>query len=159
MIMQYPPEKNNEDVLITFFTELNNIKQNNRSLVIITHGYIELFLNRIIDEKCKNRKKRITSNNRDFSLSVKLILLHELNYIDDTMYNLLDGFRKIRNRAAHDASFSIRKADWELLNSGLDRLIVGESKRKPNDLHHFCKLLICAIWNENLDIISNVRLT
>ena len=49
-------------------------------------------------------------------------------------------------------------AHWQLLNSGLDRFISGESKLKPNDLVHFCKLLIGTIWNENLDIVSNVSL-
>lgn len=156
--MQDTPEKNNDDVLAAFIGELNNVKQHHRSLVIITHGFIELFLNRIIDEKCKHGRNRITSNNRDFPLSVKLTLLHELNHIDDKMYAVLDGFRKIRNRAAHEASFSITTENWQTLNSGLDRFISGESMCKPNDLLHFCKLLIGAIWNENLDIVSNVRL-
>jgi len=147
-----------QDVLATFFGELNSVKQHHRSLGIITHGFIELFLNRIIDDKCKHGKKRITSNNRDFPLSVKLTLLNELSLIDDKIYRILDGFRKIRNRAAHEASFIITDADWQLLNRGLDRFIYGESKRKPNDLSHFCQLLIGTIWNENLDILSNVRL-
>ncbi len=156
--MQDTPEKNNNDVLAAFIGELNSVKQHHRSLVIITHGFIELFLNRIIDQKCKHGRKRITSNNRDFPLSVKLTLLHELNHIDDKMYAVIDGFRKIRNRAAHEASFAITTENWQILNSGLNRFISGESKRKPNDLLHFCKLLIGAIWNENLDIVSNVRL-
>ena len=158
-VLKNTPENNNEqDVFATFIGELNSVKQHNRSLVIITHGFIELFLNRIIDEKCKHGRKRITSNNRDFPLSVKLTLLHELNLIDDKIYKILDGFRKIRNRAAHEASFIITDANWQLLNSGLDRFIIGESKRKPNDLVHFCKLLIGTIWNENLDIVSNICL-
>ena len=74
------------------------------------------------------------------------------------MYDVLDGFRKIRNHAAHEASFSVTTGDWQLLNNGLDRFISGESKRNPNDLLHFCKLLIGAIWNENLDIVSDIRL-
>ena len=157
--MENNPENNSEqDILATFIGELNSVKQHHRSLVIITHGFIELFLNRIIEEKCKHGRKRITSNNRDFPLSVKLMLLHELNHIDDKMYKILDGFRKIRNQAAHEASFTITDANWQLLNRGLDRFISGESERKPNDLVHFCKLFVGAIWNENLDIVSNVRL-
>ena len=156
--MQNSPEKNNKDVLITFIRELNSVKHNQRSLVIITSGYVELFLNTIIDKKCKHGRKRITSHSRDFPLSVKLIMLNELNHIDDKMYKVLDGFRKIRNQAAHEAYITIKDKDWNLLNSGLDRFISGESKRKPNDLLHFCKLLIGAIWNENLDLVSQVRL-
>lgn len=157
--MQDAPENNNNDVLAAFIGELNSVKQHNRSLVIITHGFIELFLNRIIEEKCKHGKKRITSNNRDIPVSVKLTLLKELNHIDNQMYDVINAFRKIRNQAAHEASFAITPENWHILNSGLDRFISGESKRKPNDLLHFCKLLIGAIWNENIDIVSNVRLT
>ena len=150
--------KRNSDVLESFFKELIAVEEHHRSLVIIAYGYIELFLNSIIDEKCKHGKKRITKNNREFPLSVKLTLLNEMGILDDTLFQILDKFRKIRNRAAHEPSFSITTAEWQILNNGLDRFIPGESKRKPNDLAHFCKLLIGAIWNENLDIVSVIEL-
>jgi hypothetical protein len=161
--------KRNSDVLESFFKELIAVEEHHRSLVIIAYGYIELFLNSIIDEKCKflnsiidekckHGKKRITKNNREFPLSVKLTLLNEMGILDDTLFRILDKFRKIRNRAAHEPSFSITTAEWQILNDGLDRFIPEESKRKPNDLAHFCKLLIGAIWNENLDIVSAIEL-
>ena len=150
--------KPNVYVLESFFKELIAVEEHHRSLVIIAHGYIELFLNRIIDEKCKHGKKRITKNNRDFPLSVKLTLLNELGLLDDRLFQILDKFRKIRNRAAHEALFSITTDEWPILNNGLDRFIPGESKRTPNNLAHFCKLLIGTIWNENLDIVSNIEL-
>ena len=34
---------NSDDVLASFIGELNSVKHNHRSLVIITHGFIELF--------------------------------------------------------------------------------------------------------------------
>jgi len=148
----------NSEVLESFFKELIAVEAHHRSLVIITNGYIELFVNSIIDKKCKHGKKRITKNNRDFPLSVKLTLLNEMNVLDDKLFQILDKFRKIRNRASHEASFSITPAEWKTLNNGLDRFIPNESKRKPNDLAHFCKLLIGAIWNENLDIVSTIEL-
>ena len=157
-MVQNSLEKNNKDVLSSFIRELNSVKHNQRSLVIITYGYVELLLNRIIDEKCKNGKKRINRDNRNFPVSVKLVMLHELDHIDNKMYKVLDGFRKIRNQAAHEAYFTIKGKDWKILNSGLDRFIPEESKTKPNDLLHFCKLLIGAIWNENLDIVSDICL-
>jgi len=131
-----------KDVLETFFEELIYVEKHHRSLVMIAHGYIELFLNSIIDAKCKHGKKRITKNTRDFPLSVKLTLLNELSLLDDKLFQVLDKFRKIRNRAAHEASFSITTEDWQILNNCLDRFIPGESNRKPNDLAHFYKLLI-----------------
>jgi hypothetical protein len=58
-------EKNN-DVLELFFKELIAVEDHHRSLVIITYGYIELFLNSIIDAKCKHGKKRITKKQPRF---------------------------------------------------------------------------------------------
>ena len=145
-------------MLEAFFEELISVEKHHRSLVIIAHGYIEFFINCIIDKKCKHGKKRITKNTRDFPLSVKLTLLNELSFLDDTLFQILDKFRKIRNRAAHEASFAITTTEWRILNNGLDRFLPGESKLKPNDLVHFCKLLIGTLWNENLDIMLKIKL-
>ena len=150
--------KKNHDVLESFFGELLSVERHHRSLIIIAHGYIELFINCLINEKCKHGKKRITKNTRDYPFSVKLTLLNELNIIDDTLFQILDIFRKIRNRAAHKATFLITTAEWQILNSGLDRFLPHESKNKPNDLAHFCKLLIGTFWNEHLDIMMKIRL-
>ena len=89
--------ENEQGVLESFFKELGAVKNHHRSLVIIVHGYIELLLNSIIDVKCKHGKARITKNSRDFPLSVKLTLLNELGIVDDTLFKVLDKFRKIRN--------------------------------------------------------------
>ncbi|MBL0731397.1 MAG: DUF4145 domain-containing protein [Desulfosarcina sp.] len=151
-------ESENDGVLEAFFKELNSVKHHHRSLVIIVNGYIELFLNSIIEAKCKHGKKRINKNTRDYTLSVKLTLLSELNILDEKLFSLLDKFRKIRNDAAHDASFKISTANWQILNDGLNRFIPDESNRKPNDLAHFCELLIGTIWNEHLDILSKINL-
>ena len=150
--------KSDNNILEGFFEELLSVEKHHRSLVIIAHGYIELFINCIIDKKCKHGKKRITKNPRDYTLSVKLTLLNELNFLDDTLFQILDKFRKIRNRAAHEASFSITTAEWQILNNGLDRFLPRESELKPNDLAHFCKLLIGTLWNENLDIMLKIKL-
>jgi hypothetical protein len=42
--------------------------------------------------------------------------------------------------------------------NGLDRFLPDESKNKPNDLAHFCKLLIGTLWNEHLDIMLKIKL-
>ena len=111
----------------------------------------------MINKLCKNGKKRITKNNRDFPLSVKLILLNEIGILDDKIFQILDKLRKIRNRAAHEPSFAITTDEWKILNIGLERFIEGESKKKSDDLAHFFKLLIGTIWNENLDILSVIE--
>jgi len=53
-------------------------------------------------------------------------LLNDLNFLDDTLFQILDKFRKIRNRAAHEASFAITTAEWQILNNGLDRFLPRE---------------------------------
>jgi hypothetical protein len=141
------------DILSMFFNELEIVKGNDRSLILVTHGFVELLLNTIIDVKCKQGKEKITANNRDYPHSVKLVLLHELNLLDKQLYQILDGFRKIRNRAAHEPLFKITDSDFSFLNPCLERFIQGESKYRPNNLHHFCHLLFDTIWNENLDIL------
>ena len=146
------------DVLESFVEEIAAVDQHERSLVIITTGYIELFLNRIIDKKCKHGKKRITKNNRDYPLSVKLTLLNEIGLLDNELFQILDNFRKIRNRAAHEASFLINDNEWKYLNKGLDRFIVHESMRKPYDLPNFCKFLMGTIWTENIPVLKDINL-
>jgi len=144
---------NEEDVIFAFFKELNKMSDNQRLLVIVTHGFVELLLNTIIDVKCKHGKKKITSNHRDYPHAVKLVLLNELNLLDDRLYRILDWFNKVQNRAAHEPFFQLTAGDIALLTQSLDRFISGESNRKPNNLYHFCTLLIGTIWNENLQLL------
>lgn len=147
---------NNIDILMDFFRELHEVPNNQRLLVIVTNGYLELLLNSIIDYKCKNGKSKITQNNRDFSYSVKLVILNELKLLDDRLYEILDWFRKVRNRAAHEPIFILKKDDFFYANKALDRFIPSESLYKPNDFFHFCTLLIGTVWNENLTIFNQV---
>ena len=149
-------ESLSDDILIAFFNEIEKVKENSRSLVIVTHGLIELLLNTVIDSKLKHGKKKITSNNKDYPQSVKLVILHELNFIDNNLYQILDWFRKIRNKAAHEPFFGLNKSEYDFANKSLNRFIPEESKYKPNNLFHFCKLLVGTIWNENLNSLLPV---
>ena len=146
-------DNSGKDILLALFGELGKVKENHRSLILITNGFLELLLNSIIDHKCKLGKKKITASNRDYPLSVKLVLLCELKYIDTQLYQILDRFRKVRNEAAHEPFFQISETYNSFFNQSLERFIAGESRRKPNNLYHFCTLLIGTIWNENLDIV------
>jgi hypothetical protein len=83
-----------------------------RGLVILKAASVELLVNALIDARCKH-SKQITDNSRDFPLSVKLILLHELGITSDKQHRLLDLFRRLRNRAAHDALFEVSDADLQ----------------------------------------------
>src|SRR4051794_28612572 len=96
--------KNETDQDLKFFGQLRSVKGNPRILVLSTNGFLELLVNAVIDTKCKNGKK-ITSSNRDFSYSTKLLILNEVGLLPDGFYRILDWFRRIRNRAAHEPFF------------------------------------------------------
>ncbi|MBC8198969.1 MAG: hypothetical protein ISS67_04115 [Desulfobacterales bacterium] len=120
-------------------------------MVIITHGFIELLINTIITAHCKHGKKRIASNKRDYSQSVKLVLLNELNVLDNRLFKILDWFRKLRNRAAHEPFFQVTQSDLEFAKKSMNRFIPVNEANELNDLNKFCKLLVGTIWNNNLD--------
>lgn len=145
--------KSDEDgTLSAFFRELASVRDNQRLLVIVTHGFVELFLNAVIDAKCKHGKKRITSNSRDYSHSVKLVLLNELSLLDNRLYQILDWFRKLRNRAAHETFFQLMPQDIEFAHKSMDRFLPVNVEPTVGDLDRFCKLLVGTIWNTHLDV-------
>lgn len=110
-------------------------------------------MNTIIDTSCKHGKKKITSNHRDFSHSVKLVLLSELGLLDNKLYQILDWFRNLRNRAAHEVFFELTPADIKFANESMMRFLPVEMEPIVADLDRFCKLLIGTIWNKHLDVL------
>jgi len=114
-------------------------------LVIVANGFLELLVNALIDEKCRHAKK-ISNNNRDFSYSIKLILLHEMGVLSDGSFGNLDWLRKPRNRAAHEALFSIERGD--LSN------IADETLRDPKQFHKLSLMIIGSLWNEHVDVFG-----
>jgi len=139
--------------LSSFFEELAKVKGNQRLLVIVTHGFVELLVNTVIDSSCKHGKKKITSNHRDFSHSVKLVILSELGLLDNKLYQILDWFRKLRNKAAHEVFFEPTPNDIEFANKSMNRFLSGKMEPIVDDLDRFCKLLIGTIWNKHLDFL------
>ena len=106
--------------------ELDRVKDDERMLVLVTRGFVELLVNTVIDAKCKHAKK-ITGNNRDYSLSVKLVLLHELGLMSDDNFRRIDTLRKIRNQAAHDPIFRMTTDDLGQLSAHAQKVVPGES--------------------------------
>jgi hypothetical protein len=141
-----------KDPLPLFFQEVKKVSDNQRSIVIITHGFIELLINTIIEARCKHGKKKITTSNRDYPHSVKLVLLNELGILDDCLFRILDWFRKVRNKAAHEPFFKLSPADLDFANKSLGRFIPDHPPLKNNELlNRFCVMLVATIWNGNLD--------
>jgi len=147
-------EKNG--VLEAFFQELAKVRDSQRSLVIVTAGFVELLLNSVIDAKCKQGKRKITSNTRDYPHSVKLVFLNELGLLDNRLYKILDWFRKLRNRAVHQTFFEVTQSDVDFANNSMDRFLPVKIKPSTGDLYRFCTLMIGTIWNGYLDVLVPV---
>jgi hypothetical protein len=126
--------------------EFELLQHHPRSCVIVMHGFIELLINTVIEEKCKSGKK-MASNNRDYPHSVKLTLLHELNLLDDESFKKLNWFRKLRNDAAHEAVFTITPDKLQMF-----------AGTKFADVSHFpllCMDIFMSLWNTYPDLFSS----
>lgn len=130
-----------------FFVELGKVQSNARSLVLVTNGFLELLVEALIKEKCKS-SKRIIDDNRTFPYSSKLIILNEIGAISDKSYRNLDLFRKLRNKAAHEPFFSIKKDS--LNNFSIDEYEMADG------LYVLCTYLISDIWDENRDVFTPI---
>jgi hypothetical protein len=148
----------NKDTLLAFFDKIKKIKDDQRLLILVTHGFIELLFNLIIDKKCKHGKRKITSNNRDYPFSVKMVLLNEMGLIDDWLYKIIDRFRRLRNRAAHEPFFKLKSNDLNFLEQSIKRFYPRTETINNYDLHAFYLGLIGSIWNTNLEILRPVFL-
>jgi hypothetical protein len=122
----------------TVLHEFELLQHHPRSCVIVMHGFIELLINTVIEEKCKAGKK-MAGNNRDYPHSVKLTILRELGLLDDESFKKLNWFRKLRNDAAHEAVFTITSDKLQLF-----------AGTKFADVSHFpllCMEIFMSVWN------------
>ena len=159
------PKEIRDSLFLRVFRELHNVQDNDRLLVLVTHGFLELLINALIDAKCKNAK-RITSNSRDFSHSVKLLVLHEMGLLTDFRYKSLDWFRKLRNKAAHEPLFQVSlKEIAEQFNNVTGQArqqdVAGtsdtlESHHTAHGFYQLCVMLIVTLWTDHSKVFSPV---
>jgi hypothetical protein len=140
-----PPKDIGESALAKFIAELTRVMDEHRMLVITTSGYLEMLVNTVIEVYCKNAKK-INENNRDYSFSVKLVLLHEMGKITDANFANANWLRNIRNRAAHDPIFEVTRDDVAQLARG-----VGASKDFD---YAVCLMIFTEFWNDHRLLFS-----
>lgn len=139
------PDHLKNDLIIQVFKELSLVKDHTRLLVLVTHGFIELLVNALIDHHLKNSKK-VTTDSRSYPHSTKLLMLNELGILDDRQYKIFDWFRKLRNKAAHQPIFQVTKA--ELGNIG------PESFKEPENFYNLCVDLIGGFWNQHVPVFG-----
>lgn len=142
-------QKRLDDALLNKITrEMAMVKNNNRLLVLVTHGFIELLVNALVDHYLKNSKK-VTNDGRSYPHSTKLLLLNELGIIDDNLYKVFNWFRKLRNRAAHQPIFQVTEADLKNL--------MPEEYKKPGNFYNLCiGELIGGFWNQHIPIFGPI---
>lgn len=134
-----------ENEIVHFYVELEKVKDSDRSLILITNGFLELLIESLIRKKCK-RSKKILKDNRSFPYSSKLMILNELDIISDEHYHNLDLFRKLRNRAAHEPFFSVQ-------DDALDSFTVPRPETLDKVMR-LCLSLISNTWIENQDVLA-----
>ena len=50
-------DKNRDDYLRKVFLEIDKVKDNVRSIVLVAHGFLELLINTLVENKCQNHNK------------------------------------------------------------------------------------------------------
>ena len=145
--MNWDEIPNKNDPLIKIFRELDKVKSDHRSLVLVTNGFLELLVETLIRARCRNHKK-ILDDSRSYSYSAKLLLLNEVNAISDTSYRNFEWFRKLRNRAAHDPFFTVSVAELPDIADGQYAL--------PKDIKAISVQLFAGFWNAHVDVFAPV---
>jgi hypothetical protein len=129
-----------------------------RMQIIVTCGFVELLVNTLIEEECRHAARIIDS--RDFPLSVRLILLHEIGVIDDPWFKMLDCLRSIRNDAAHEAVFSVGSNDLqvfqELATKFPDAFPASLDTKNPDSLKFICQGIVFGFWVRYAEIFGKV---
>jgi hypothetical protein len=128
--------------LIPIFHNINKVGQDSRSVFILTNALLEILVDILIENKIKNGKK-VLQNNIDFSYAAKILLINEVELINDNYYHILECLRKLRNKAAHDPLFDLKKEDLSSLPS---------EYQDPKTISESCTTIIGGLWNTYKDI-------
>jgi hypothetical protein len=135
-----------EDIITSFIDEIQTVKKNQRSMVVITQGVFEMFMNMLAEQCCKNGKLVA-----GYHCSYQLIMLNELGIVDDNQYRLLRAFNDIRNDAGHGYEFILTKKMLEPFKS-----MKSPDEQQFDDpalFHILCFKLVFNFWNDKMDTL------
>lgn len=137
---------NSDHPIHDFFAEIAKANTD-RFKVIVAHGVLEALTDALIECHCKNGKNIV--NGREYTHSIKLLILHEKGILTDSRYKWLSNFRQLRNKAAHGTKFTIE-------DNQLQKFKVTIAKRfdKHLKLNHVCTKMVTELWNEHSDILG-----
>jgi len=88
--------------------ELNGI-HDTRYFIVMLHLYLEFWINKIIEKKCKNADKIL-----EFSFSQKLRILNGFNIVTDELFHDIKKFNDLRNKFVHVLDIQENEIDGTL---------------------------------------------
>ena len=134
-----------DDLLLQVFKEIFTVQGHPRLIVLVGNGFLEVLVNILVREKLKNGLK-IQNDSRTYTYAVRLLMLHEAGIITDKEFRMLDWYRDIRNRAAHEPIFNVTIDDFKALNNS--------NYTTPDSLFDLTTVLMGAIWNKHHKLFS-----
>jgi hypothetical protein len=100
-----------DDITLEYIARLR-LREDELGSIIKGHLLIEYIINKIILHKCKSPKK-ILDDNRSYTFSVKLQLVHSMGLIPNHIFDNVQRINKIRNQLAHNLDFEIKRLDFK----------------------------------------------
>jgi hypothetical protein len=126
-----------------------------RVAILVAHGLVELMINVLIEERCKNGKK-IVNDTRGFPHSVRLLILHENGVLADSWYELRNRFRKLRNDAAHQPFFTVDKGQLMHVAEPWERDLPKDlnADRPSDSIGLLCGSIVQSLWQNHREVLG-----
>lgn len=145
-----------QDPLEAVVVKLLDAGTDARTMIVVSHGLIEVMVNTLVGVKCKHGKE-IVRDTRGFPHSVKLMLLNELGVIDDVAFEMLDRLRRVRNDAVHGPFFEIDSQRVRWIVEPIERDVPPKSAHwigLSDDLGLMCANIVHNFWAEHRDVLG-----
>lgn len=133
------------DPLLRALSEIRRLRDDPRTLVIVTHAFVELMVNKMVEAVCKHGRS-ISEDTRSFTHSTKLVHLSEVGVLSDHHYRLLNWFRKLRNDCAHNWEFT--------LEAGRLDVFADPSHQDVTKFADLCVMILLDLWTSHDTLIG-----
>ena len=90
--------------------ELNGV-HDMRYTIVMLHLYLEFWLDKVIEKKCKNSKKIL-----EFNFFQKLRILNGFGIVSDELFNDIKIINELRNTFAHELDIPENEIDTKLIH-------------------------------------------
>ena len=145
-----------DHILVSLSKELHSVREQPRLLIILTHAFIEGRVDEIIEAKCKNGKDIV--GNRNYTHSMKIVILHEAGLLNNELFNALNWFRRLRNRVVHNPFYKPDKSHALTAKEKLAGWTPWIDRADAFDSvfwHEVCLTLQGALWNYHVDTMRD----